>query len=91
MIVRKRSIWLPEEYEEFRFLFNIFGNCTKMSWFYWVLNTIFNSSIHIFQKELAADVKTASRIPLTQNHGYPPPPILLQHLSTSTLYPKNYT
>lgn len=88
MIVRKSSIWLPAEYGDFRFLLNTFGNCTKMSCFYWVLITIFNSSIHIFQKEVNADVKTASRIPLIQNQGFPPPPVMFQHLSKSTLYPK---
>lgn len=29
--LRKRTIWLPEEYRTFRFLLNTAGNCTKMS------------------------------------------------------------
>lgn len=87
MAVRKKRIWLPEEYGDFSSLLNTFSNWTKMFCFYWVLITIFKLSVHIFQKELAADVKTA-RTPLIQNQAFPPATVLLQHLPKSTLSPK---
>lgn len=88
MLVQKWSIWLPEEYGDFSFLLNTLGNCTKMSCFYWVLITIFNASIHIFQEELNADVKTASRIPLIQKQGFPPPPIIFSIFQNPHYAPK---
>lgn len=87
MAVRKRRIWLPEQYGDFSSLLNTFSNWTKMLCFYWVLITVFKLSVHIFQKELDADVKTA-RTPLIQNQAFPPATVLLQHLPKSTLSPK---
>lgn len=87
MIVRKRSIWLPEEYGDFSSLLNAVGNWTKMLCFYQVLITIFKPSVHIFPKELDADAKTASWTPLIQNQGFASAPVLL-HLPKSTLSPK---
>lgn len=44
------------------------------------------------KRELNTDVRTASRMPLIQNQGFPPPPPLtFQHLSKYVLYHPKYT